>query len=92
MKVRCADVLAPISFAARKHRDQRRKDAESRPYINHSLPQAHVLAPEGGVSDIKTLIAAVLHDTVEDTETTLEDLVEEFGQFAIGTRSSLRST
>ena len=80
MKTEHADLLTAISFAARKHRNQRRKDAESSPYINHPLELAHVLASEGGVSDIKTLISALLHDTVEDTETTFEELVEEFGK------------
>ena len=80
MKTEYADLLTAISFAARKHRNQRRKDAESSPYINHPLELAHVLASEGGVSDIKTLISALLHDTVEDTETTFEELVEEFGK------------
>jgi len=80
VKTEHADLLTAISFAARKHRNQRRKDAESSPYINHPLELAHVLASEGGVSDIKTLISALLHDTVEDTETTFEELVEEFGK------------
>lgn len=73
------ELLDSIAFAAAKHRNQRRKDAEASPYINHPLQLAHVLATEGGVSDLKTLMAAVLHDTVEDTETTYEELVERFG-------------
>jgi guanosine-3',5'-bis(diphosphate) 3'-pyrophosphohydrolase len=73
-------LLATIEFAAAKHRNQRRKDAEASPYINHPLQLAHVLATEGGVSDLKTLMAAVLHDTVEDTETTYDELVERFGR------------
>jgi GTP diphosphokinase / guanosine-3',5'-bis(diphosphate) 3'-diphosphatase len=80
MSSRYADLLDAIAFAAEKHRDQRRKDAQASPYINHPLQVAHVLASEGGVSDLKTLIAAVLHDTVEDTETTFEELVERFGK------------
>jgi len=79
MSSRYADLLDAIAFAAEKHRNQRRKDAEASPYINHPLQVAHVLSSEGGVSDLKTLIAAVLHDTVEDTETTFEELVERFG-------------
>ena len=68
------------AFAAEKHRHQRRKDAEASPYINHPLGLAHTLAIEGGVTDLTTLCAAVLHDTVEDTETTREELVREFGE------------
>ena len=75
-----ATLLAAISFAAHKHRAQRRKDAEASPYINHPLALAHVLATEGGVADLKTLMAAVLHDTVEDTETSYDELVEQFGK------------
>ena len=80
MTRRYVELLATIEFAAAKHRNQRRKDAEASPYINHPLQLAHVLATEGGVSDLKTLMAAVLHDTVEDTETTYDELVERFGK------------
>jgi guanosine-3',5'-bis(diphosphate) 3'-pyrophosphohydrolase len=72
-------LLAAISFAAHKHRDQRRKDAAASPCINHPLALAHVLATEGGVTDLKTLMAAVRHDTVEDAETTFGELVHHFG-------------
>jgi len=58
---------------------QRRKDADASPYINHPLALAHILASEGGVTDRDVLIAALLHDTVEDTETTAEVLEREFG-------------
>ena len=80
MTKRYVELLATIEFAAAKHRNQRRKDAEASPYINHPLQLAHVLATEGGVSDLKTLMAAVLHDTVEDTETSYDELVERFGK------------
>lgn len=65
-----AQLLRAIAFAADKHRRQRRKDAEASPYINHPIAVATVLAAEGEVSDEATLLAAALHDTVEDTETT----------------------
>jgi (p)ppGpp synthase/HD superfamily hydrolase len=68
-----------LEFAARKHRDQRRKGEGAAPYINHPIAVAAVLAGTGGVDDPVTLAAAVLHDTVEDTETTLEELEGEFG-------------
>jgi GTP diphosphokinase / guanosine-3',5'-bis(diphosphate) 3'-diphosphatase len=71
--------IAAVAFAAHKHRNQRRKDAEASPYINHPIALANVLANEGGVEDERTLIAAVLHDTVEDTETTEQELAREFG-------------
>lgn len=75
-----ARLLDAIAFAAAKHRNQRRKDAEASPYINHPLQLAHVLATEGEVNDLETLMAAVLHDTVEDTETTYAELRERFGK------------
>lgn len=73
-------VIAAAAFAAHKHSRQRRKDATASPYINHPLALAHVLANEGGVDDVVTLCAALLHDTVEDTETTRDELVQVFGE------------
>jgi GTP diphosphokinase / guanosine-3',5'-bis(diphosphate) 3'-diphosphatase len=72
-------LLRALAFAAHKHRDQRRKDAEASPYINHPIALAQVLAGEGGVTDIEVLAAALLHDTIEDTATTAEELREQFG-------------
>jgi len=72
--------IQATAFAAAKHRDQRRKDAVASPYINHPISLANVLANEGAVDDINVLIAAVLHDTIEDTETTAEELQELFGE------------
>jgi guanosine-3',5'-bis(diphosphate) 3'-pyrophosphohydrolase len=68
-----------VAFAADKHRNQRRKDAEASPYINHPIALANVLANEGNVTDVAVLCAAVLHDTIEDTETTSEELTATFG-------------
>jgi guanosine-3',5'-bis(diphosphate) 3'-pyrophosphohydrolase len=68
-----------LAFAAHKHRDQRRKDAEASPYINHPIALAEVLAGEGGVTDVEVLAAALLHDTIEDTDTTAEELEAQFG-------------
>jgi guanosine-3',5'-bis(diphosphate) 3'-pyrophosphohydrolase len=69
-----------LAFAAHKHRDQRRKDAEASPYINHPIALAEILAGEGGVADAEVLAAALLHDTIEDTDTSLEELRAEFGE------------
>ncbi len=71
-------VLRAAAFAAHKHRDQRRKDAEASPYINHPIGLATILASHG-VLDPVTLCAALLHDTIEDTATTGEELEREFG-------------
>lgn len=75
----CSSLLAALRFAARKHRDQRRKDEDASPYINHPIAVAEILARIGGVTDVAVLQAAVLHDTIEDTETTAAELEEEFG-------------
>lgn len=72
-------VVRAAAFAATKHRNQRRKDAEASPYINHPLALAQVLAAEAGVTDAATICAALLHDTIEDTDTTAAELVKEFG-------------
>jgi guanosine-3',5'-bis(diphosphate) 3'-pyrophosphohydrolase len=76
--------IRAVAFAAEKHRHQRRKDAQCSPYINHPLELADVLASEGGVTDLDVLMAAVLHDTVEDTETTPAELAARFGERIAG--------
>jgi guanosine-3',5'-bis(diphosphate) 3'-pyrophosphohydrolase len=72
-------LLHALSFAAYKHRDQRRKDREASPYINHPIAVASIIANIGGVDDLVTLLSAILHDTIEDTETTGAELEREFG-------------
>ncbi len=73
-------LLDALAFAAHKHRDQRRKNASASPYINHPIEVARLLASIGGVDDMDVLRAAILHDTVEDTDTTRDELVEMFGE------------
>jgi len=77
--MRAALILKAAQFAAEKHRDQRRKDADASPYINHPIALANLLANEGGVTDEEVLCAALLHDTIEDTETTADELRVNFG-------------
>jgi len=79
MKSGLALLLKALAFASHKHRDQRRKDPEASPYINHPIALADVLVNEGGVSDVEVLCAALLHDTVEDTDTTPQELEAVFG-------------
>jgi guanosine-3',5'-bis(diphosphate) 3'-pyrophosphohydrolase len=67
-------------FAADKHRDQRRKDVKATPYINHPLSLAHILTGEGDVTDPVVICAALLHDTIEDTQTSHGELVSVFGK------------
>ncbi len=72
-------IIKAANFAADKHRDQRRKGADQCPYINHPLALAQILSVEGGVYDPIVLAAALLHDTVEDTDTSEAELEHVFG-------------
>ena len=72
-------LLRAAEFAAHKHREQKRKDPEASPYINHPVTVARLLADIGGINDVEVLAAALLHDTIEDTETTGDELEAEFG-------------
>jgi guanosine-3',5'-bis(diphosphate) 3'-pyrophosphohydrolase len=72
--------IKAANFAAIKHRDQRRKDAGASPYINHPIALANLLCNEAGVADPVVICAALLHDTIEDTETTAEELRAHFGR------------
>ena len=72
-------LLRAVDFAARKPRDQRRKDDEASPYINHPISVSLLLAQVGKVKDPEVLAAAILHDTLEDTNTTATELEEAFG-------------
>ena len=72
-------LLQALAFSAEKHRHQRRKDVDASPYINHPIAVASVIAEVGRVADVTTLVAAVLHDTIEDTKTTPEELETAFG-------------
>lgn len=72
-------IFKALDFAAKKHRDQRRMDEDATPYINHPIELAELLVNEGNISDTNVLAAAILHDTVEDTETTPQELEKLFG-------------
>ncbi len=72
-------LLEAVAFAAEKHRHQRRKDADASPYINHPIALASLLKREG-VDDVAILCAALLHDTIEDTNTTADELRLHFGE------------
>jgi guanosine-3',5'-bis(diphosphate) 3'-pyrophosphohydrolase len=73
-------ILEATAFAARKHRDQRRKDKEESPYVNHPIALANVLWNEGAVYEPIVIAAALLHDTIEDTRTEPAELVAVFGE------------
>ncbi|MFT5368987.1 MAG: guanosine-3',5'-bis(diphosphate) 3'-pyrophosphohydrolase [Candidatus Latescibacterota bacterium] len=71
-------LLKAANFAAEKHRDQRRKDAEQTPYINHPISVAETLRIFG-VDDENVLVAAILHDVLEDTSTSPGEIAQAFG-------------
>lgn len=71
-------VLKAVHFAAFKHSSQRRKNKTSDPYINHPIEVAYFLSQVPGVNE-ETIIAGLLHDTVEDTNTKREEIEQEFG-------------
>ncbi len=69
-------LASAIDYATEKHAGQKRKSGE--PYINHPLAVAEILIEWG--MDIDTVVAGVLHDTVEDTDATLDELESLFGR------------
>ncbi|MCJ7548206.1 MAG: HD domain-containing protein [Anaerolineae bacterium] len=77
-------LLRAVAFAAVKHQDQRRKGHSHLPYINHPVRVAETLWSVGGVRDMTTLVAALLHDTLEDTKTTPAEIELHFGSEVLG--------
>lgn len=72
--------LKAMKFSAEKHRDQRRKDKPASPYINHPIDVANMLWTIGEVYDVVTIVGALLHDTLEDTDTTHEEIITNFSE------------
>jgi guanosine-3',5'-bis(diphosphate) 3'-pyrophosphohydrolase len=72
-----------VAFAARAHRNQLRKDGQT-PYVSHVFRACLTVRHVFGISDLPTLTAAVLHDTIEDTTTDYDDVVEQFGPQVAG--------
>ena len=77
------DIIKAIHFATQKHTHQRRKNKTQDPYINHPIEVMSILA-DARVQEHPALLAAVLHDTVEDTNTTLQEIEERFGKKIAG--------
>ena len=75
-----SNLLKATWFAAEKHSEQRRKNTAATPYINHPIEVAEFLQRVGGVSDESILIAALLHDTIEDTDTNESEIRDAFGE------------
>jgi len=77
-------LLRAIHFSADRHRPQRRKDADKSPYINHPIEVAELLWRVGNVRDGAVILAAILHDTIEDTEATADEVRSLFGEEVLG--------
>jgi len=74
------DLLRAACFAAEKHGSQRRKGGAAEPYVNHLLEVAFLVADSLEIPDEPLVMAALLHDTLEDTDTSYEELVQQFGE------------
>ena len=72
-------LLDAAEFAARVHQNQRRKGRSKRPYIGHCIEVASTLVSVGKVDDVNVIVAALLHDVVEDTDTTNEEIRDRYG-------------
>ncbi len=72
-------LLKAADFSARHHSYQTRKGDLRVPYVNHPIRVAWYLASVGGIDNVEVLCAALLHDTLEDTDATAEELRREFG-------------
>jgi GTP diphosphokinase / guanosine-3',5'-bis(diphosphate) 3'-diphosphatase len=77
--VNASMIFSALKFSADKHAKQRRKGPEDTPYINHPIEVAEILINVAAVSDTNTLVAALLHDTIEDTDTRQDELESLFG-------------
>ncbi|MEO1434296.1 MAG: HD domain-containing protein [Bacteroidota bacterium] len=73
-------LLKAIEFSANKHQNQRRKGSGEVPYINHPVKVARILAENGASQNMELLVAAILHDTIEDTDATPEEITTFFGE------------
>jgi (p)ppGpp synthase/HD superfamily hydrolase len=74
------DLMRALEFVAHKHSDHRRKGAAGEPYVNHLAEVARLLADATEGSDLVLVLGGLLHDAVEDTEATLDDIEREFGR------------
>ncbi len=72
-------LLKAVEFAAEKHEGQVRKDAEKTPYIIHPIGVAELVWDVGDIRSVNVLVSALLHDTLEDTNATEEEIEALFG-------------
>ncbi|MDY6868900.1 MAG: HD domain-containing protein [Chloroflexota bacterium] len=79
-KINLVKIFEAINYAARKHHGQVRKDHRGSPYVTHPIAVANAIWGVGNISDEFTLICAILHDTIEDTDTKESEIKECFGE------------
>src|ERR1017187_5129928 len=72
-------ILNAANFAAEKHAAQKRKGATAEPYVNHLLEVAHLVSTALSEPDTNLVIAALLHDVIEDSGVTRDEVAEQFG-------------
>jgi (p)ppGpp synthase/HD superfamily hydrolase len=72
-------ILAAAKYAAEKHAGQKRKGLAKEPYVNHLIEVAELIAASSEALDTNLIVAGLLHDTIEDTETTVQELKQRFG-------------
>jgi len=73
-------ILAAAHFAAEHHKGQKRKGEAGEPYINHLIEVAELIATSSDLLDTNLVMAGFLHDTVEDTDVTPQELEQRFGK------------
>ncbi|MGA2741409.1 MAG: HD domain-containing protein [Bryobacteraceae bacterium] len=73
-------ILAAAHFAAERHAAQRRKGRTAEPYVNHLLEVAELLARTADDLDTNLIVAALLHDAIEDVDVTREEIADRFGE------------
>jgi (p)ppGpp synthase/HD superfamily hydrolase len=73
-------ILAAALFAAERHAAQRRKGRTAEPYVNHLLEVAELLARLTDELDTNLIVAALLHDTIEDVGVSREEIAQRFGE------------
>jgi GTP diphosphokinase / guanosine-3',5'-bis(diphosphate) 3'-diphosphatase len=77
-------IFSALEFAATKHQFQKRKGAAGIPYINHPIEVAALLNKKISNPSVDLLIAAILHDVIEDTDAKKEDIQNKFGKKVLG--------
>jgi guanosine-3',5'-bis(diphosphate) 3'-pyrophosphohydrolase len=83
-EIEISKLFKALEFASEKHKNQTRKNVEATPYINHPIEVARLLIDVGNEYELDIVQAAILHDTIEDTETTAVELMENFGETVTG--------